>query len=171
MKIIDPYKVSVHDLPMVVLSDNLQSFISWRIKVHDKGAYSHGMWLVEPGVLISQGSMLKKVEAKEYMYPYNRLKFWKPELTSGQRIILRDAIYEQLEKHWVFRIYDSIGILGQLIGLPRLNVPFLHYCTENVVAPLKSVGMDYGRHPSPFSINKLFNADPRWKVAGYYLKD
>jgi len=161
----------MHDLPQVVLSDHLKSFISWRIKVHDEGQYSHGMWHVEPGIFVSQGWILKIVPAEAYMLEDYRLKFWRPALNPGQRIILRKAIYAELNKPLLFKLYDPVGVIGQRLNIPALNIPFLDYCTEFVVSPLRYVGMNYDKHSTPGSLNRDFNADPRWSVAGYWLRD
>ena len=54
-EIVDTHSILNKDLPLIVLADDLRSFLGWGIKAHTSGQYSHIMAMVEPGMFASQG--------------------------------------------------------------------------------------------------------------------
>jgi len=71
----DVLTISKADLPLMVFSDNMRSFLSWGIKAHEHGCYNHFMWMIEPDKFISQDWILHEVPVEEYLKGKHRLKF------------------------------------------------------------------------------------------------
>jgi len=158
--------------PMPVLSDNLRSFISTGIKVHESGCYNHFMWYVGHGYVASQGFLFKFEPVKDY-FKKNRLKFWHcPLWTIEQRKQILYAIKRDVAKPWYKRLYDPVAILGQLIHFDRLQIPGIDICSDKG-AYLKLVDPRYDlTHPDPENINAWLTAQKgRYQVYGRYVPD
>ena len=159
-------------LPMPVLSDNLRSFFSWGIKVHEKGCYNHFMWMIHPGQLASQNVLYQAQSVKDYVDSC-RLKLWFCSTWSpDDRISVIKTIEDQLGKPWYKRLYDVPAIIGQATNCPWIQVPGLSICS------------DYGRFiglkdpnyklkfPDPEDVNHFLEGNPdRYEVYGRYLPD
>jgi hypothetical protein len=171
IELIDPRNLTEKDLPLVVLSDSMLSFLGWGIKAHTSGEYSHAMMMVQPGVFASQGWIFNNVNVAEYCKPSYRLKFWKPEITIPQKNIILEYIQAELSKPWYKRRYDILGVIGQALNIRCINNPWSKYCSEHVSATLAAAGFAYGKHPSPSDLNRYFIKDPKWSVLGYWLQD
>jgi len=168
-------------LPLIVLSENTSSLFSARIKRHTCGLYNHAMilWKIEetdthcprPEVA-TQEILLRSCPLSDYLRGKHRLKFWtRPDWTPDIRDHIREKIARRLALPWYKRLYDPIGIIGHAIGLTRLHIPALHYCSEFIADVL---GRDniLVRQPSPADINRIFKNHPGiWKVFGRYDPD
>jgi len=173
--IIDPLKIKESDLPLVVFSDHAWGFINWLIKWRTKGRYNHVMMMIEPGKLASQSNVFKSIPMKKYLRKGNRLKFWKfKRLTHHQKDYIKYAVRAELKKPWWGRRYDYLGILGQAVGISKINNPWLNYCSEIVRRFLCTILMGLPYHPSPKELNEVFKHD-RYKedieVLGYWFDD
>ena len=84
--------------------------------------------------------------------------------------ILFKVAYE-LKKPWHKRMYDVVGVVGQLFGMRWMNVPSLNYCSERVVKLVKVIFPDYkNNHPTPEDIDALFKKSDRMVVMGYWAE-
>jgi len=154
--LINPYSIKQEDLPLVVLSDHTSGWIQFLIKMKSNANYNHIMWMHKPGMLASQGNMFSEIPLSRYMTGNSRLKFWKPKWTTSSRLLILNMIDIDLKKHWWHRKYDYLGILGQAIGIKKINSPGSMYCSERVAYYLRKVFDGIPAHPSPHDLNQLF---------------
>jgi len=163
-------RIPIYLLPMPVLSDNIRSFFSWGIKVHERGNYNHFMWLIRPGIVASQG-LLYGAESIDTYFEKCRLKFWyHPNWTQVHRQKIMAAIQKHLDRPWYRRIYDVPAIFGQLFW-HELQTPGLDICSDSG-SYLAEVDESYDlRHPDPEQVNKWMESKPEYKVYGRYLPD
>lgn len=171
MKIINPLDIKEADLPLIVLADNLRSFIAWGIKKHTKGKYSHIMEMHRVGYFATQGCTYKEVPVRLYMSGKHRLKFWKCKgLTPQAREEWLDMTARELNASWWKRKYDVLGIIGQAIFLRFINNPWTKYCSERVATKIrKFFAILVPKHPSPSDCNKALIDDSRTaEVYGYW---
>lgn len=161
------------DLPLLVLTDNLTSYVSWRIKRHTRGNYNHVMWLMDQGQVASQDLFFHKTSIEPYLNGKYRVKlWWSPEWKLWDRVRLRVALNQALQRPPRLRRYDVLGILGQYIRVPALNRPRLNYCSEIAAEVLREVEPGYqAKHPSPADINRWCKGQPHMQVYGLYDPD
>jgi len=174
MSLINPLDIKEEDLPLIVLADNLRSFIAWGIRKHTKGQYVHIMSMHRTGFFASQGWMYKEVPIRTYMEKGYRLKFWKcKNLTTEAREEWLNMIETELKAPWWERKYDIGGIFGQLIFLRFINNPFTRYCSERVAPKIrKFFRIVLRKHPSPSDCNKALTTSPdKAEVLGHYFWD
>jgi len=175
IKIIDPLKITSYDLPMVVFSDDLRGFIPWAIRHHTNGNYNHVMFMIDPMYFATQSWTYKEIPIERYLKPRYRLKFWSIlGLTGQDKANIYMHVADKLKQPWYKNLYDFPGILGQAIGLPKLNIPWLEYCSEDVPQGLRvvpSLRDLIPEHPSPSQLNKLFDTIPQMKYFGHWMKD
>ena len=167
----DIMKISAEDLPLIVLSDNPRSFISMGIKAHQKGSYNHLMWMVQPGEFASQDLMFHLVPAEKYFH--SRLKFWhNPNWTTDEKNLLKASIFKALKDPWYDRLYDWPQIVGFMVGLRGLQLPWRKICSDHVDY-LRVVDPDWtaGKHRSPPEINRVFKGNDKYQVHGYFDAD
>jgi hypothetical protein len=173
IKLIDPRKIRLAQLPCIVLVDNMQSWLSWRIKAHTKGNYSHVMWMVRPFHFLSQdvGHGFREVPLADYMKPYIRMKFVQPAFTQAELLQLQVILATKLEHG---KEYDLLGIIGQRLGLKWLQNPKKDYCSEGVAKDMAEIDypIDFGIAPSPSDINCITKANQQhFKVIGLYQEE
>ena len=90
--------VPEEDLPLMVFSDNVRSWVAARIKSLTEGWYNHFMWMVEPGQFVTQNSMLCSVPVSEYLDTH-RLKLWSnPDWNEDEKFLLRMKVKYDLRK-------------------------------------------------------------------------
>lgn len=167
----DILAIPKEDLPLMVLSDNPASFLSFGIKAHQNGSYNHFMWMIEPGRFASQDLMYHSVPAEKYFG--NRLKMWHcPSWTNPERLRLTLLVLRALKEPWYKRLYDWPQILGFMVGVRGLQLPWRKICSDHVdylaaVDPLWQVN----QHFSPPEINRIFKQIGKYEVYNYYDPD
>jgi len=172
IKIIDPLEITEKDLPLIVLTDNQRGFLSWGIKAHSKGLYSHSMEMHRPGFLATQNWLYKEVPLKKYMLPHYRMKFWKPKkISNAQRNKWIASVQKDLAAPWWERRYDLLGIIGQLFFLRFINNPWTKYCSERVAGRMRKIlGLKVRNQPSPSDLNKLMIKSDKMEVYGHWFQ-
>ena len=169
---INPRKIPKTRLPLIVLSDHSSGFIQWIIKWRTKANYNHIMFMLYPGEFVSQGNVWSKISINRYMTKNSRLKFWKIKNLKGyEKTKLYNMINTDLKKSWWFRKYDYLGILGQALGIKKINNPRTMFCSERVAHYLSAIIPDMPEHPSPHDLNELFKKHPRFFTYGYWDSD
>lgn len=143
------------EYPVIVFADNNSDFVNSAIKVRTGANYSHVMWMIEPGIMASQGFMkYAKVPIEKYLNTSERMKFIGISGVNdkGRQAII-DSIYKKLNGPWYRKMYDWLGIFGQLVGLPWIQTPFFDYCSEDQPYHLQDA---MRMAPSEFSIPLTF---------------
>ena len=172
MKLINPLEIEQKDLPLFIVSDDLQAFMSWGIRAHGKGSYSHAMIMVDSGKVVTQGWTYKEIPVGKYMKSGIRLKFWQcSNLSKGTKEAIAKAVRRDLTQPWWRKRYDGIGILGQALHIRWLNNPRTYYCSERVAKYIRIIPIPMSQHPSPSEINQIFKETDRMKIFGYYDSD
>jgi len=170
MKIIDPLKIKEKDLPMIMLTDNLRSFISWGIRHHTKGNYSHIGFIIHPKMFASQLLTFKEVPIENYMKPYYRLKFFIVNLDKKKREEIIKTVEELLNQPFYKKTYDFLGILGQFLNIRFINDPFHHYCSE-IVADVLRKYIILPLKPSPSDLNRIMSKNDNFRYYGHWVSD
>jgi hypothetical protein len=161
--------------PIAVLSRNLRSFLGSSISSVTKGTYNHFMWLINHDTLASQGSLFCKEPITDYMQGQHILKFvidtrW----DFKSRMVLLDAINDDLKKPFYCRMYDYLAIFGQLIHQPWIQIPWIDICSERGKY-FKLTDHQYNlKYPDPTDINrymKLHQATKYNNFLGYKVID
>jgi len=165
-------KIEQKDLPFLVLSDNLRSWVSVRIKQHTPGSYNHMMWMVEPGKFISQNWMLAEQPVEKYFDGY-RIKMWhNPNWTPLQKIQITTMLANRLKSPWYKKIYDPLQIVGIRLGVRWLQIPGIRICSDHsdILAKIEP-DWNFKTGPSPEEINHYLETRPEYKVFGRYMED
>lgn len=172
MQVNDPRLIPDTDLPLIVFADQTDGLMAFLIKWRTKGEYNHVMIMHKPWYVASQGNTYTEFPISRYMLHGGRLKFFRLVLlTSAAKIALINNIQDELKKSWWQRSYDYLGLLGQAIGLKWLNMPGLHYCSEDVVYHLKEISEylltaqqkiinEIPNHGSPQELHDYFQRNP-----------
>ena len=163
----DIYDLPVEILPMTVLADNARSLYGLLIRRHTGGFYNHAMMMHIPGSCVSQGACLDEIGIERY-FGRHRLKFWhNPHWTDAQRMAARAMLRYELTKPRIKRVYDVLGIFGQWINQPWIQLPWNYYCSEHVAKILGAVDEHFFMTtPSPSDLNRYFKASDEWEVYG-----
>lgn len=140
-------------VPCVVLADNLWSWYSRKIREHTKGSYSHAMWLNGRRWFVSQDWRIREVDPELYFGGDYRLKFLYHQDLLDRRYAeeIEAVLNRQVERG---SKYDWLGILGQLVGAPRLNFKGRYYCSEAVWQPFVEVLGLAPAYPTPEDLNQ-----------------
>jgi hypothetical protein len=171
----DALDIPQESCPMVVLSDNLKSWISRRIKAHTKGRYNHAMILWWPGVVVTQGLKFEAAHLADYLNGGYRVKFWyNPTLKNWQKHMGLQKICEDIRDR---RGYDALGIVGQWLAsvlhwasLRKINIPWRHYCSEEAGDVIREMDPTFTElHPSPAFIDQWMKESATWQVYGVYI--
>ena len=172
MKIIDPLAIPESDLPLVMFTDDMLSYISLRIKGHSKGLYSHIGLVVHKDKFASQlFTTFREVDIRDYMKRHYRIKFYKIIGTAKQKRRIIRIVEQQLAKSVFARLYDYLGVIGVRIGMRWLQIPFLNYCSEFVIKALK-VLYKFKPRRTPAEMNKRMEILPKkFKYYGHYIVD
>jgi hypothetical protein len=169
---INPYKIPTNRMPFVVFSDLSSGLLQFLIKWRTNSSYNHVMFQLNPGEYISQGNVFSRIPLWRYVKKNAKLKFWRiKDLTREEHSKLYSMITEDLAVSWWKRRYDYIGIIGQLLGITKLNNPSTMYCSERVARYLTAIGIKMPLHPSPEDLNGIFKNDPRFEVYGRWASD
>ena len=178
---IDPLKIPKEDFPLIVFSDKTYGIVEFLIKLRTRGRYNHVMWAIAPNTFATQSGSFKLLPFKSYMQRGNRLKFVKVKcLDDGDKELIVSSTKVKSEKKWWKRSYDYLGIIGQALGIKKVNVNGLHYCSEDVVYHLARFSCFYDdnaqevinsmpKHESPEGLNEymkkhqdVFEVYGRW---------
>lgn len=152
--------IQERDLPMIVLTDNLWSWFSWRIKRHTHGYYNHAMVMHRPGFVVSQDRRLRVRPITDYLAGGHRVKLWEGNWTPLTRAQMQMRIALQLRKPDLR--YDWLGIIGQRLGIPWLNTPGRFFCSEHVASILRCAEPVFQlAHPSPAAIDSWCKSNPQ----------
>lgn len=173
MKFINPYRITGIDLPLIALSTDASGIMQSLIRIRTKGSYSHIMTMIEPGSFASQGNIFSLATVDRYMTANCRLKFWRiKDLTNDERVLIKRRINARLNRPWIGRQYDYLGVIGQFLGLKWINNPFVPYCSEQVrIDVLEGIIDGIQEHPSPQDLNEAFKNHPRMEVYGRWWSD
>lgn len=173
MPIIDPFKIDPVTTPTIVLLDNLQGFIPFLIKSHEKGNYSHIMWLLNDGKCASQDPQGYRIrDISEFMFPKYRMKFFKIK-DDVSRMAIYDKVSTDLESN-KGKMYDFLGIIGQALRLPWIQNPWKKFCSERVAEDLRVCYncKDLKAEPSPADLNTYFiNRPLKFELLGHWFCD
>lgn len=171
MQIIDPYKLDYCDMPMVVLCDNSNNFMSWVIKWKTKGIYNHIMNMINPFSFISQDPTgLHTVPLDKYLKRNMKLKFWVLLFSKDIKDMIIEEINRDSKLPWYKTMYDFLGIFGQALGIKKLNNPFKMFCSERNAKYIRIGDPDYPIHGSPEDQNEYMKTKPEfYKVYGYWF--
>ena len=160
-------------LPLLVLSDNVQGFISWGIKAHEHGNYNHLMWMHRPGYVVSQGWILKEKKIEDYLKTH-RLKFWSgTHWTRHGKELLKIKLQAELKAPWYKKIYDPVQIIGKFFGLNWLQIPgSARICSDHADKfGLLDPKWKIDEHLSPPEVNRELEKNPKYYVYGRYITD
>lgn len=170
----DVSAIPERDLPLLVFSDNMRSFLSFGIKAHQKGAYNHFMWMVHPEKFVSQGWILKEEDAAEYLKGWHRLKFVSGRHWSDMdKRAIKSSLFNDLKRPWHKKLYDPLQIIGIAIGLKQLQLPGkIRICSDYAALLALSDGGYQMEHPSPTQVNEYTkkNSD-KYQVYMRYIPD
>lgn len=138
--------------PCVVLSDNLYGWFARQIRKHEPGQYSHAMWFTSQRQFVSQDWRIHLVDPAEYFRGEHRLKFLcNPDLENHRYAEEIEAVLaRQVERG---SRYDWLGIVGHLVGAPRINFKGRYYCSEAVWQPFVEVLGYREWYPTPEDLN------------------
>ena len=150
------------DMPLIVLSDNMKSFVSWRIKRHTSGEYNHAMLMAEPGLFTSQNAVYEQMPVDSYLDGKHRLKFWRGKQWTARSLErVQKHIHARMDGSWFKRLYDPFGVLGHRLYMKWSQIPGLYYCSEDVAVVLYMLEPTFNlRRPSPADINRWCKAHP-----------
>jgi len=171
---INPYKIPKDRMPLIVLSDHSSGFIQWIIKWRTKANYNHIMLMLDPGEFISQGNTFSCTPLNRYVKERSRLKFWKiKDLKGCEKNRIGQSVNKDLNGSWWSKRYDYLGIVGQALGILKINSPSRMYCSERVSKYLRKLNgfEDLPLHPSPKDLNEYFKTHPRMEVYGRWSAD
>lgn len=137
--------------PVMVWADKNGDWIASKIKERTHANYSHVMLMVGPGVMASQGfSGYKLVPIDNYIGTLNTLKFIGIRgITDFGRECIIDSVNKKLNGPWYRKMYDFLGIFGQLTGLTWIQTPFFDYCSEDMPYHLQATLKKYPQEFDP----------------------
>jgi hypothetical protein len=166
-----PELLNIEYYPMIVLSDNIRSFVSWGIKAHQHGNYNHLMWLISPDTVATQDWLFRKQSLSKF-FKTHRLKFWyNPIWTKEDKSKIIGAIEHELNKSAYMRHYDCLAIVGQLLHMEWLQIPWIDICSDKANY-LKVADKRYNlKNPSPPDVNRWLEKNKEYSVYGRYIPD
>lgn len=170
--LIDPTEFTQEDMVLLTFSQNARGLFNFFTALRTKSGWGHVMIMHEPRLFASQTlTGYKEVPLEKYRKKGVTLKFWRVKgLTEQQKNEFDCRIKEGLKAPWWKRRYDFLGILGQLIGVQKLNSPWSKYCSERVAECLSFVKESVPVHPSPEDLDWLFESRPDdFEVVGYWI--
>lgn len=173
---IDPATFNPVNLFLTVLVDDLRGGIGWVIKDDTSGNYCHSMNMRKIGYFVSQNLLFHEIPTNMYLIPSNMLKFWAiNNLTSDEWNIINSAIDADLKANLWKRFYNFAGIIGQALRLPWISMPDQDICSQRCAKYLRllpRLARVIPEHPSPASLDVIFNANPElFTCIGYWWQD
>lgn len=173
---VNPLDFKTEEMPIIVLCDDLRSFIGWGIRSHTKGNWNHAFIMNKKGKCVSQNfDGFNQYPIDVYLKDGMMLKFWSVKnMDVLDRLVVIKAIERRLLAPWWKNMYDFFGVaVGQLFNIRWAQNPFKMYCSEQVKADFldklyKLGGIDFGR-PSPSDLDNIFKAHPdKFICRGYW---
>jgi len=171
-------KIPWDHYPIFMYSDG-GSLFGWLIRKIDDSAGSH-LWTLIGYDCIANQSLTFRLVPVSQMVHYTTKLIHNPEFTDEQRKIMLESIYSRLELPWYRRLYDVVGLFGELlerIGI-KCNFKKFDFCSESVSRAIALVDNDYAEwlkinpSPTPKEFNLFTKAhNPPWKVYGRYSPD
>jgi hypothetical protein len=161
-------------LPMPVLSSSGINLFSFGIRAVKKTQYSHFMWMHRPGFFASQSLWFKEIPVDTFMdEPTEILKFWLIDSPPHTRKIILDRINFELKKPWWKTRYDVLAIIGQMLRIPSLQVPWMKICSEHAhYLSLVDSRYDLDRTcPAPNEVNEWLKKTSGYNVYGIYSEE
>lgn len=128
----DILNIGEETLPLMVFSNNKNSFISKAIRWRTGGEYNHFMWMHKPRRVASQNTFFGEQDIRVYLKGQHDLSFWwNPYWDAETRRALVEAIQADLDlPRWQTR-YDWLQIVGKLLPWAEwLNVPGTRICSD-----------------------------------------
>ena len=153
-----------------MLTDNLRSFISWGIRKHTHGNYSHIGLIVHPKMFASQLTTFREVPVEKYMKRYYRLKFYGLKANEETKQLIIQRVEKILSLPFYKRIYDYLGILGQFLRFRKLQNPFAYYCSE-IITDILEPFHKFPPRRTPSELNRLMANSPKFKYLGHFFID
>ena len=160
-------------LPLFVLSRYYFSRFATEISIFDRSLWNHTLWMIHPGKFVSQDFLFREVPAEKYLSGEHQLKFWHSlSWLPQKRLMVIDAMEEELKKNWFFRRYDFLQIIGIKLHLRQLQIPWLHICSDRADY-LKILDSRYreGMHLTPGEVNEWFKKCSGNSVYGKFTPD
>ena len=95
------------------------------------------MFLHRPWRFATQDNDYHEIEMREFLDGHHRLEVYTIHIPSAELQDIQLDIERDLRALRFFRRYDKLGILGQILRLRWLNLPYLWYCSERVAKSLR----------------------------------
>jgi len=171
-KFISPTVFASWSMPVIVLSDDMRSFIPWIIRAHTSGNWNHVMLMVRQDFVVTQNNVLKEIPIQKYMTDTQLLKFWRVKsITPKQLEELILQVDKEIQLPWWKRSYDYLGIFGQALHLPWIQAPFAWFCSERVVDFLRKYVFFPWLRPDPSDMDVWFKQHPdTYELLGYWVE-
>ena len=161
--------------PVILLVDDRRGFLWWFIKQHTSGNYNHCCEIINEDLIATQDVWpgYRQAPLKRYYNSRYYLKVWRvKDMTDEQAKKWQEVISRDLNKPWVKRRYDFLGILGHLIRFKKFNNPYTNYCYEIISRHMNTIfGMTLLSQGSPASLDARFKNMPNMEVEKTYYKD
>lgn len=164
----------ITQFPVLVMEHDEQSAAGGAINVLSHGNWNHVMWLISPTEFATQDPIGFHVVpvAKYINNPAKRLKFYAINDPFRREALMRE-IRRKLALPWYKRRYDFLGILGQALHIPWLQMPWgAQYCSEEAASDLnKCCGMILDPQSTPSQIDRCMAQYPYIQLLGYWFED
>lgn len=146
--IIDPRIITQADMPLIVLSEQANSFVSFLIDWRTRGNFDHAMLAINEGQFCVQGFTGYKQEKMDlYLIKGGYLKFIQlVNANDNFKYYFTQSVQNRLALPWYRKLYDVVGIAGQALGLQWLHTPGLEYCSVDVIRHLKNASTSLPAH-------------------------
>lgn len=171
---IDPSTFQDGQLTFILCND-ARHFLSFLIKWYT-GNYNHIMVTRRPGWVCTQNDLYEEVPLSNYLISSEGLKFFRvADLTPDEFKIINDAISADLAKPWWMRIYDYVGIFGQILHQPWISIPGHYFCSKRCAEYLRLLPRlveIIPQEPSPSEIDAIVESNKGlFQICGYWWKD
>ena len=165
IEIIDPRLIPSSDFPFFISKggglDLMSKLIRWRT-----GAWcEHSMLGIEPQHFVweSASSWYGEGGMEIYMVPNNCLKFYTLVNQTPDTIkALQTYVQHRIDAPWWAKMYDYVGILGEVVGLPKIHTPGLEYCSVDNIHALQAIA-----YTLPSKDRLLIASIPSEETPGY----
>ncbi len=170
MRKCNPFDIKDKDCPIFVSATDLRGFLGWGIRLRTHSIVNHSMILYRQGYFVSQSWVYKEIPIERYVKKGIMLKLWQcKDITKSEKRRIFEGIRDDLSLPFWERMYDCLGIVGQLVGLRWLNIPQLNYCSERVAKRVRVLLPNLKKHPTPAELDEAFKKSKRFKCLGYYI--